>query len=239
MTPAPADQQPAVGVFRLQLFKPSETFVTTQAEALERYRVVYVGRRAFGRAPAGADVISLRPGWLGSLRLMLLRDPGPLLNAFGGRQIDLLHAHFAVDAVYARALARRLGVPLVTTLHGFDVSRRRRSLLLSLRPALIHAVFGWPRLMREGAFFLGVSQTVVEAALRRGAPSERLLPHAVGVDLERLKPTKAGEEGLIVRRPSGGEEGCSCLVGRPGRDRRSRARRAAGDRRRRSAATAS
>ncbi len=198
MSDAPAGVLPTVGVFRLQLFKRSETFITTQAGALKRYRVVYLGRRSFGPAPAGADVIYLRPGRVDALRLMLLRDPRPLAAALGGRRIDVLHAHFAVDAVYAQGLARRLGVPLVTTLHGFDVSRRRRSLLLSLRPALVHAVLGWRGLMRKGALFLAVSQTVADAALKRGAPAGRLRRHAVGVDLDRLRPAGAGERGLIV-----------------------------------------
>ncbi len=198
MTRDPVGVRPTVGVFRLQLFKPSETFIATQAEALERYDVVYIGRRTFGPGPAGAELVALRPGWLGPLRLMLLRDPGPLLAALGERRIDLLHAHFAVDAVYALGLAQRLGVPLVTTLHGFDVSRRRRSLLLSLRPALVHAVLGWRGLMRGGALFLAVSQTVADAALRRGAPALRLRRHAVGVDLDRLRAAGPGEAGLIV-----------------------------------------
>ncbi|WP_174301082.1 glycosyltransferase [Caulobacter sp. S45] len=198
MTPSPQDGRLTIGVFRLQLFKPSETFITTQAQALQRHRVVYVGRRLFGPAPPDAEVVSLGRGWAASLRLMLLRDPAPLLAALGQRRIDILHAHFAVDGVYAQALARRLKVPLVTTLHGFDVSRRRRSLLLSMRPALIHAVLGWRSLAREGALFLGVSQAVMEAALSRGAPSDRLRRHAIGVNLARLTPPGAGEPGLIV-----------------------------------------
>ena len=198
MTGGAANSRPCVGVFRLQLFKPSETFITAQAQALQRYRPIYIGRRAFGPAPAGAEVVSLGSGWTGALRLMLLRDPGPLLTALGDRRLELVHAHFAVDAVFARVLARRLGVPLVTTLHGFDVSRSRRSLLLSLRPALVQAVLGWRGLMRDGALFLGVSQAVVTAALARGAPSARLERHAIGVDVDRLQPSAAAEPGLIV-----------------------------------------
>ncbi len=209
----PSDLRPTVGVFRLQLFKPSETFITTQAEALERWRVIYIGRRMFGGAPAGAEVVTLKIGWARALRLMLLRDPRPLLAALGDRRIDLLHAHFAVDGVYACKLARRLRVPLVTTLHGFDVSRRRRSLLLSLRPALVHAVLGWRGLIRESALFLAVSQAVAEAAVRRGASQGRLKRHAVGVDLDRLRPGGVGEPGLIVHVGRLVEKkGCSVLL---------------------------
>ena len=198
VTSAGANPRPCVVVFRLQLFKSSETFITSQAEALQRYRPIYVGRRAFGPQPPGAEVVSLRPGWAAALRLMLLRDPAPWLAALGDRCIDLVHAHFGVDAVYARVLARKLGVPLVTTLHGFDVRRRRSSLLLSFRPALVHAVLGWRGLVRDGVLFLGVSQSVVEAALARGAPPDRLRRHATGVDLERLKPSVSAGPGLIV-----------------------------------------
>ena len=198
MTCDQLETRPRVGIFRLQLFKPSETFITAQAGALSRHQPIYIGRRLFGPAPAGAEVASLGPGWTAALRLMLLRDPAALLAALGDRRIELLHAHFAVDAVYARALARRLGVPLVVTLHGFDVSRRRRSLMLSLKPALVHAVIGWRRLMGEGALFLGVSDAVVQAALARGAPPDRLQRHAVGVDIRRLEMCKTWEPGLIV-----------------------------------------
>ncbi len=190
--------RPRVGVFRLQLFKPSETFITAQAGALSRHQPIYIGRRLFGPAPAGAEVASLGPGWTAALRLMLLRDPAALLAALGERRIELLHAHFAVDAVYAGALAKRLGVPLVVTLHGFDVSRRRRSLVLSLKPALVQTVIGWRRLMGEGALFLGVSDAVIQAALARGAPPDRLQRHATGVDIRRLEMCKTWAPGLVV-----------------------------------------
>ena len=51
------DEGPVVGVFRLQLFKPSETFITGQAGALKHYRPVHIGRRLHGPAPAGAEVV--------------------------------------------------------------------------------------------------------------------------------------------------------------------------------------
>ncbi len=187
-----------VGVFRLQLFKPSETFITAQAGALVRYVPIFIGRRRFGLAPAGVEAAILAPGWAAALRLVLFRDVAGLVEALGGRRIDLLHAHFAVDAVYAQVLARRLGVPLVTTLHGFDVTRRRRSMLRSLRPALVHAVCGWRSLARDGELFLAVSDRVAEAARDRGVLTTRLRRHAIGVDVARMRPAGEGEAGLIV-----------------------------------------
>ena len=40
----------------------------------------------------------------------------------------LIHAHFGPDGVLALPLARRLGVPLVTTLRGYDVTVGRHEL---------------------------------------------------------------------------------------------------------------
>ena len=192
------NEDPVVGVFRLQLFKPSETFITGQAGALRRYKPVHIGRRLHGPAPTDADIVVAQRGWR-QLLLGLLADPGPLAAALGERRLDLIHAHFAVDAVYAARLAHRLGAPLVVTLHGFDVSRSRGSMLASLRPALLHAVAGWRALTRRADLFLAVSQAVADAARVRGAPAGRLRLAPIGVDLARLSPGQTGEPGLTVQ----------------------------------------
>ena len=38
-------------IFRQQLFKPSETFITAQAENLVDYTPIYVGRKGYKQAP--------------------------------------------------------------------------------------------------------------------------------------------------------------------------------------------
>ena len=105
--------RPRVGVFRLQLFKPSEGFIAAQAGALTRYRPVYIGRRRFGPAPEGSQVVLPRQDRWSALRIVALADVEPWVEALADVRLDLLHAHFGPDAVHALPLARRLGVPLV------------------------------------------------------------------------------------------------------------------------------
>lgn len=194
---------PSVGIFRLQLFKPSEGFIASQAERLHRYRPTYMGRRLFGAAPSGADVVT-PPGsrlrqWRHLVEISGMRRATPFLDALGERRPALLHAHFAVDAVFAAPVARSLGVPLMTTLHGFDVTRTGWDMLRSGRPSLINGVIGRRSLLRDGQLFLCVSEFIRKAAIARGFPPERLRVHYIGIDCERLRPREdAGDDRLIL-----------------------------------------
>jgi colanic acid/amylovoran biosynthesis glycosyltransferase len=192
-----ADTSRWVGVVRLELYKSSETFIASQAEALSRYRPVYIGRRRFGPGPAEARDVVPRGRWA-ALRLWLLADVGPWLSALEGVRPAVIHAHFGVDAVYALPLARRLGAPLVVTLHGFDVTRSRLSMVVSLRPALVRAVLGWPGMVAGSDRLVAVSQTIADAAAARGAPPTKLVRLPTGVDLNRLRPAGEGEPDLVV-----------------------------------------
>jgi glycosyltransferase involved in cell wall biosynthesis len=188
-----------VGILRLQLFKTSETFIAAQAHRLRRYAPVFIGRSAFGSSPPGAAVVTAPPDRLAQARLMLLRDMSSLEAGARHAGIDVLHSHFAVDAVYGQVLARRLGLPHVVTLHGFDVTRSDTSLLRSLRPALINAVLFRRELQRSGAMFLCVSEFIRERALARGFPEARTRLHYIGIDVEKLAPDSTpAEPDLIV-----------------------------------------
>lgn len=186
-----------LAIFRLQLFKPSETFIAAQASQLRRHRPIYVGRKLFGD-PGRARVILPEQGRIGMLRQVLLRDMSGY-DALTAERPALIHAHFAIDAVYALPLVRRLGVPLVTTLHGFDVTRTDAALLRSGSPAWINGVVFRRALQRRGAVFLCVSEFIRQAALARGFPEEKLRLHYIGIDTADIAPREGtGEDGLIV-----------------------------------------
>lgn len=195
-----------VGVFRLQLFKPSEGFIQSQAEALRRFRPVYVGRKRFGPAPAQARVATpnARTGWArvaNFVRIGALRQPEPFLHAWPapGPAPALIHAHFAIDSVFALPLAKQLGVPLLTTLHGFDVTRAPQDMLRSGRPSLVGGVLWRKQLQAQGRMFLCVSEFIRRAAIASGFPAERLRVHYIGIDCTKLAlRDHAGEDGLVV-----------------------------------------
>ncbi|TLU71741.1 glycosyltransferase [Lichenicoccus roseus] len=174
-----------MAIFRQNLFRPSEPFITQQARLLRRHAPFYVGRLRFGDAPAGATSVALQDrGLPGAWPLigwqMLTRDPAPYLRLIGDRRPALIHAHFGIDGVYALPIAQRLHVPLVTTFHGYDATLSTAALLTS--PAWANYPLFRRRLAARGDLFLCVSHFIRDRVLAMGFPAERTLLHYTGVD---------------------------------------------------------
>lgn len=186
-----------IAVFRHNLFRPSEPFITQQAQRLRRYAPLYLGRLRYGAAPAGADSRALEdlgPGWP-MPRIawqMLARNPGPYLRLLGDRRPSLIHAHFGIEGVYALPLAQRLGVPLVTTFHGYDATLSTPALLAS--PAWANYPLFRHRLARRGDLFLCASCFVRDRVLAMGFPAARTHRHYIGVDCAAIRPRSPDEE---------------------------------------------
>ena len=184
-------ETPNIGIFRLQLFKISEGFISQQARSLRRYDPVFIGRKLFGPAPPTADIVLPVPNnILSQVLISGFRYTRPFRRGLETKkhQLALIHAHFGVDGIYALRLAKSLNVPLVTTLHGFDVSTRDSVLLTSLRPALINSVLYRRALARDGDLFICVSEFIRRAALAKGFPAEKLRVHYMGIDTDSLIP---------------------------------------------------
>ena len=179
----PEPGKPVVAIFRAPVFNASETFIQAQAAALSRWQPLVVGREAKGNVrPELAGRVLIRP----SVKQLAAYSP------------HLVHAHFATDGVEALGLAGRLGIPLVTTLHGYDVSRSSLRMLLSGRRSWMNYAVRRRRLMRRGDLFLAVSDDIRARAVGQGFPPEHTLTHHIGVDLEAFRPGGAPEPGLIL-----------------------------------------
>lgn len=190
-----------VAVFRHNLFKISEPFITQQAEQLQRYRPLYVGRLRYGNAPAGARSLALgdsaKEGRLRRLAWQVLsRDPRPYRRLLGEHRPALVHAHFGIEGVYALPLARRLEVPLVTTFHGFDATLSTSAMLCS--PAWANYPLFRRQLARQGNLFLCVSSFIRERVLALGFPEERTHVHYIGIDTGAIRPRDAHEERPVI-----------------------------------------
>jgi len=182
------DDRPVALIFRSPLFNPSETFVQAQAAGLHRYQPLVVGMVDKGGAiPELAERLVVATA---TERLQLqLGDAGALARRLAAYRPRLVHAHFGTDGLLALPLARALGVPLVTSLRGYDVQRSRAALLRSGRLSWMRYALAQKRLMEEGALFLAVSDALRDRAIARGFPDERTLTHYNGVDLNRFAPS--------------------------------------------------
>lgn len=190
-----------VGVFRHNLFKLSEPFVTQQAGFLQRYHPLYMGRLRYGPPPPGADVLALED-LAPHMRLlpaawhMLSASPQPYLYSLVGRRLDLIHAHFGVEGVYALKLANKLKIPLVTTFHGFDATLGNAGLLSN--PAWARYALQRGRLAKRGALFLAASKFLRDKLLALDFPPERVLVHYIGVDTRAIMPRSFAQEEPVI-----------------------------------------
>ena len=194
------EEKPVVAVFRAPLFNASEGFIQEQAAGLKRYRPLVVGLERKGEVlPALAEGMIVAGGVAERVRFRLTGRGGAIEAGLRAARPALIHAHFAPDGLAILPLARALGVPLVTSLRGYDVTRSDWSFLRSGRPTQILYALGQRRLMREGDLFLAVSDALRAAAVARGYPAARTLAHYNGVDLARFRPDAgAREAGLVL-----------------------------------------
>jgi colanic acid/amylovoran biosynthesis glycosyltransferase len=179
-------------IYRSTLLDRSEAFIREQGEALEWFEPWYAGcRRGDAAVPADRSVVVSAGGVGGRARELAFKlrgfAPG-LRRAVAHIAPALVHAHFGPDAALILPLVRDLGVPLVTTFHGYDATmadaHARRSFYLHRRYLARRAT-----LQREGRLFVAVSEFVRGRLLAQGYPPERTVASYVGVRLDRFQPT--------------------------------------------------
>jgi len=170
-------------IYRNQLFKISESFITNQAEALQKFNPIYMGRKTFAQAPDHAKVISMdNASKFENIRYVLFRNISYFKEKALKYNPKLIHAHFGVEGVYAMNLARELDVPLITTFHGFDATTIDSALLFSKKPAWINYLLYRKQLAKRGDIFICVSDFIRNKVLSLGFPEDRTITHYIGID---------------------------------------------------------
>jgi glycosyltransferase involved in cell wall biosynthesis len=175
-----------IGYLRHFFLPPSETFIFTSMRSLTRYqpRVFAIARREPEKHPWD-DVTalkSLRGGWWESW-LYRLTTWSPRYFRWA-RGVKLLHAHMGYTGVYGLWAAKKLGLPLVTSFYGHDVSigvSRDR-----FNPDYWHYAALRRRLFRRGDRFLVLSGHMRDALVRQGCPAQNVRIVPLGVDLARF-----------------------------------------------------
>src|SRR5688500_279009 len=188
-----------VAIFRSPLFNPSETFVAGHVTGLRRYRPILVGlERKGSETPPGVPILLPRSP-AERLSLTLAARAGAFGRRLAAERPHLLHAHFGTDGLIALPLAERLGIPLVTTLHGFEISRRPLPMLRSGRLSWMRYALLKRRLMERGHRFLAVSDAVRARAIEAGYPANRTFTLRNGVDTAFFSPAAGPPDpGLIL-----------------------------------------
>jgi colanic acid/amylovoran biosynthesis glycosyltransferase len=210
-----------VGIFRLRYPVVSETFIGEQAGALVRYRPTIITRSWGSDAvapPRDAVIVGDQGTGVGArvARAAYVATGAPGL--FGRRRtwpaIALVHAHFGPDATYALPLADQLGVPLVATFHGWDVTLPLSSYLRRNSLTTWRYVFRRDALRRRGAAFIAVSDYIRACVIKLGLPADRVVRLYVGVDIDRFRPLgrPAGERFILSVARHTEQKGVDALI---------------------------
>lgn len=196
-------------IYRDALLPYSETFIPAQVENYSRYTGFYVGNsRCTGEKyplpPQRTLILSEQA------KLTLKRKILFLLTGWGYRDWiqtlkqlspQLIHAHFATDAVWTLPLKSQLNIPLIVTCHGHDVtaSNRTKEDLIKL-----YGDNPWPqmylglqqRLFNTADCCIAVSEFIRNKTIARGCPADKIRVEYIGVDVEKLSPDPS-----IIRQP--------------------------------------
>lgn len=202
-----------VAVFRKRLLSYSETFIADQGRRLPNWRGIFCGFQAdhSGRQLLGdaRQILLYDHTRLGAFeKLRLRRGPGggkAWLDAIRRESPALIHAHFFNDGVDALKIGQRLDLPVVTTLHGHDITKYGNADI----ERSAHRRF-FERVDRV----IAVSDFIAAQALARGCPEHKLVQHYIGIDLERftLEKRETAHPSLLFVGRLVEKKGCTYLL---------------------------
>jgi colanic acid/amylovoran biosynthesis glycosyltransferase len=184
-------------IFRDRLLSSSETFIQAQAEALKTFQPVYAGLRpATPSLPITPDVLMTRAvgtvGKAAALAYRLTSFAPSFHRALKAQNASLIHAHFAVDGAAALRMRRILEIPLIVSLHGYDIATEDSIFAKTIAGRRYLAQR--PSLFVQASRFLCISEAIREKAISRGFPEEKLTVHYTGIDCDMFtrKPDTVG-----------------------------------------------
>lgn len=178
-----------VAIFRKRLLSYSETFIADQGQFLPQYRPLYCGyhedRTGLGMIEGSQRVLLDDHSPLPEVSKLLLRSGigggGNWIKAIHEHHPHLIHAHFFNDGQDAVKLGKRLELPVITTVHGHDITKHDNAIAQSRANR---------RFFERVDRVIAVSRFIGEQALARGCPERKLEQHYIGIDLEKFSQPK-------------------------------------------------
>jgi len=103
-------------------------------------------------------------------------------------KVKIIHAHFGQNGGASIPLKRELKVPLITSFYGHDIGKS---------VSLFSRVYA--KLISLGDCFLALSKDMKQDLIKQGFPSDKILVHHLGVNLNEFKTKKStGKEFKVL-----------------------------------------
>jgi len=205
-------------IFRNELLPISETFIEAQVQSLKSFQPRYVGLVPASRSlPLPANTIFLcgRRSRFSRLLAAAYKSVAYPRRAYSQvRKVgaSLLHAHFALDGATVLPLVSHLGIPLLVSLHGYDVTTSDATFRKTIGGRLYLA--RRKQLWNKASLFLCVSQFIRNKAVEAGFPEPKLLVHYIGIDrrLFDYVPSQTDRKSVLFVARLVEKKGCSYLL---------------------------
>ena len=192
MNPPPAT---VVLVWRNEILPGSETFIRNQISAMRRWQPRLAGASRTQSALSRDDDAILfgagRAEWARRKAFRFFRRSARLNRLISQEHVSVVHAHFGPDAITVFPTARRLGLPLVITFHGYDVTKN----------SLFTGFEGWRyrRRIRQAIAYASrvvvISEFMANMVITRlGADPAKVIVRTIGIPLNTAHPELAVEK---------------------------------------------
>lgn len=168
-------------IWRWTFLAASETFIRNQIKAYEGWHAFGVGAVRANTVNSNKEDIIIYPETIfGKVSKTVFRviDFSPSLKrVIKNSDPQIIHAHFAIDGMRMRPLAKRSRIPLVVTLHGSDITSS------PLKPGIRGHRYRLrlKRLFRDASLLVAVSNHIAEKAIGLGAPANKVKVVPIGV----------------------------------------------------------
>ncbi|NJP30807.1 glycosyltransferase [Micromonospora thermarum] len=189
--------RPTVAIWKSMLLPGSETFVRNQADALIGYDPAFLGAvKVQSAVAADTDTIAYSSLPRDQVRFRLFRLTGRsrrVTNLLAAMKPALVHAHFGPEGWLISGAAASIGVPLVVTLHGHDVTAAPST------PGLRGARARWQlrQAFDRAAVVIAVSDFIRQRAIDLGADPQKVLVHYIGVPIPPKQPPTPKEWDVV------------------------------------------
>jgi colanic acid/amylovoran biosynthesis glycosyltransferase len=190
------NNNPVVVHLMRQYLAPTETFIHNQMAFLGAYRPFVICHRMRNGVspPADYDVFSavahmrgFPQAWANLayelLRYLPANEIGLMEDAINDVKAKLLHFHYAVDARYFLGLKKRIKLPSLVSLYGYDISLFPR-LYFGLGSDYLKPIFA------SIDRFIAMSNDMKKDLVALGCPEDKIIVHYYGVECDRFADPK-------------------------------------------------
>jgi glycosyltransferase involved in cell wall biosynthesis len=188
-------------IFRTLLLPYSETFISDQVRHLKNWSATMLGEAKLenGLSLDGLNVETLLESEAEHYALSMRRALNDYINSallsrahsYKEAGYKLIHAHFAIDGLRVYPLAKKIDVPLIITLHGYDINIYKEWWHNGLGG---RSMASYPDKLvamakEDNVYFLAVSEAIKARAVEFGIPEEKINVSYIGVDCAQFKPS--------------------------------------------------